>query len=276
MTCLSDANLERFVLGSLTPGQEEREHIFDCDRCRERVGLLAALNQEFAVREETVSHGIERLFGEATPELPVISLHPMQSGRHTPDRFYRLAAQGERPVEKFDVFSFSNPEKGIVGRVLCDKESREVSLFLIAEDMQKVKGQKVTLVDTDLEAITDDEGRAQFGKQPDFKCSNIQIQSPLATFDLSPHQIETRPASRRHSGLLKNAEHDEITLEIDKSSEPNSYRISIVKIKGTKGKKELQVVAFTDQERTLSQSTKKGVTVLETDGPESILRIHIF
>ena len=189
---------------------------------------------------------------------------------------FRLAAQGGGPSERFSVASFSNEKENIVGRVMQDRHNSEVSFYLMADDKEKVKGRKVKIIDSDLEGITDSQGFVNFGPITEFKCSSVQIQSPASVFVLSPHHVKMPSKSQSHSFLLKNKQHDEIHIDIDKSVETTSYRISIKTIRKRTDKKELQVVAFTDNDRTLAGQARDGVTVMETKGRERILRIHIF
>ena len=186
MKCLKEYELEKIIMRITQLSIEVREHLFRCDRCRERYTMLSQIYQESLSHKRTKSIYLNKYI--LKPQH--ISLHPINQIHSRDEYLYRLAAKEEQPIEKYTVYSFSNEKEGIVCRVMQDRQSNDVSLFLIADDMEQVKGRKVRLIDSNLEGITDHQGHVKFGKQSDFKCSNVQIHSPLAVFDLTPHVIK--------------------------------------------------------------------------------------
>jgi len=269
MNCLKEIKIEKYILGLTELNKTEIQHILNCDCCRDKYEFFKDFYDELDSENE---FNLESLLDK---NLNMTVLTPMKP-ISTPDNFkYRLAAQSEKPTQKYVVFHFSNDVEGIVGRVMQEKQTQNVFLYLISEDKEKISGRKVKIVDSDLEAITDSKGVAFLGKQEEFTCNGIQIKSPLATFDLTPHNAE-KQVEMKHVLKLKNKNHDEIHITIDEKDLQKSYRISINKISGTQGKKELQVYALTNNNRLLSQTTEKGISVFETEKNEQILKIHIF
>lgn len=269
MKCFTEEKIEGYVLGSIELTAVEIEHILNCDRCLDKYEFFKDFYDELNSAEK---FNLKPFFKEDKNIIILTPIKPLS----TPDNFkYRLAAQSEKLVPKYVIFHFSNDAEGIVGRVMQEKETQNVFLYLIAEDKEKISGRKVKIVDSDLEAITDNNGVAFLSKQEEFTCNGIQIESPLATFDLTPHNAE-KQVEMKHVLKLKNNNHDEINITIDEKDLQKSYRISINKISGTQGKKELQVYALTNNNRLLSQTTEKGISVFETEKNEQILKIHIY
>jgi len=276
MKCFDENYLEKIVMGEEGIRENEKEHLFACDRCRERFLFFTQLHQEFSVFEEIVlDKQVHRLVRNVRLQSHII-LKPIRSASSQKKYPYKLAAKSSESVDKFIVNSFSNMQQGIVGRVLYDRKTAEVSLFLIAENMELVKGQKVKLIDSDLEGITDCQGTVSFGQNSDFQCSAVQIQSPSAIFDLTPHTVDVFDHEDCHSFTLKNEYHDEMFVQIDRGNLSTQYQITLKKLKSKGSTPELQVVALTNKKRTIIRKAQKGVSIFETQKPEKILKIHIF
>lgn len=276
MKCLSEIEIEEKILSAEQFSAEFKQHLFECYRCRE---LFLVLN-EYYQNYDLIRHfdfGMDWLESASSAVAPkIIELVPLKTAVAGSPPAYRLAAMGDSATEKYLVFSFCNEHEGILGRVLQTKKNHMVTLYLIAEDMDRVKGLKVWLPDTNLVGITDNSGKVDFGPQEGFSGSSVQIQSPLAIFDLSPLATKSSETIQKHQFSLQSAQHDEIHIQIDKSSIQTNYQVIIKQLKNRSMAKVLEVIAFTSQERTLSQKAEKGITFFETNESEQILKIHIF
>lgn len=268
MNCLTEEKIEQYILGLYDFVDTEIQHIVNCDRCRERYEFLKDMYTE--LRTENVF--------ELAPDFTekAIIMKPLKS-QSEPDSYnYKLAAQSEKGQQKFIVHHFSNEDEEIIGRILHEKETHDVTLYLLAENKEKIGGQRVKILDTGLEAITDENGVASFGKQNDFSCKGIKIESPLAIFDLQPLKFEKKLIDEKHVFKLKNKNHDEIYIEVDQNQVNKSYRISLAKVKGASEHKELQICILTNTNKMMSRKIEKGVSVFETETDEQILKIHIY
>ena len=87
----------------------------------------------------------------------------------------------------------------------------------------------------------DEKGIASFGKQEDFICKRIKIESPLAVFDLKPLTSEQKSVEEKHVFKLKNKNQDEIHIEVKPNEINKTDQISLANVKGAKGGKELKV-----------------------------------
>ncbi len=268
MNCLSENKIEKYILSSIHLSEQEITHILNCDRCRERYEFIKSFYDE--LKSENAFEA------SLKPDVKAIVLKPLIPKFDSENYNYKLAAQSENGQQKFIVYHFSNEGENIIGRILHEKETDLVSLHLLAENKEKISGQKIKILESGLEAITDENGFAGFGKQDKFVCQGIKIESPLAVFDLKPLKSEQKVLEEKHIFKLKNKNHDEIQIEVQPNEVNKTYRISLAKIIDANQDKELQVCILTDTNKMLTQKAEKGVSVFETETNERILRVHIY
>jgi|GEM_PF-2094884 len=265
--CIDEKELERLALEPSTAVQAAWEHLVSCDRCR-------YIYRAFVEMERLGS--VELPMPEVLATPGVVSILQPIFNHGGENRSRRLAAANAPKEERYIVHSFGNEEQSLVARIMQDRKNQEVTLFLLADDKRRACGQRVILTGTGLEAITDQEGAAHLGVQRVFRCPAIKVQAPLAVFDLAPLTREMATASQMHSFVLKNKQLDEINIEIENLANAQRYRITIKKMTASRSN-ELQVLAFTDRERTIvPQTNPAGVRIFEVESPERVLRIHIF
>jgi hypothetical protein len=265
MPCYTERELEQLLSGERSERNEEMwGHLYRCDQCRHLFFFLQQWEYQFSLLRKDSNNVAARMV-----------LKPVQQAEEDVHRAYRLAAQGKQPAGPIVVHSFSSAEKGVVGRVLYDKQDRHRRLYLISEDMEQVKGAKVRLEGCELEGITDLEGKIDFGLQSEPVCTSVHIQSPQATFDLPPHGIEDFLTSQSHSFQIRNDRHDEIEIVIDREQEQMRYRLSLKRLQGQPPQSALQMVVLTNK-RTIQTDTRQGVSVIETTEPERLLKVHIY
>jgi len=187
----------------------------------------------------------------------------------------RLAAQGEQPAGGYSVASFSNPEKGMIGRLLYDKASHHLQFFLLTETATTASGIKVVLDQGRLAGFTDSQGCVDFGEQSSCCFEQVQIISPHSTFDLT--QYQDKPAGQQKRRELAGLRHQEEEFELDIARSEGSSRYTLFcKRPVRKGKrKELEIVGITDK-RVLTVCTQDGRAVLEIPAGEELQKIHIY
>ena len=268
MNCLSETKIESYILFSVKLSEEEISHILNCDRCRDKYEFFKNFYDQLS--SETI---LEPPFESHEK---VIFLKPVKYHIATRDNNYKLAAQSENGQQKFIVFHFSNEDEEIIGRIMHEKETGLVSLHLLSENKEKISSQKIKILESGLEAITDDNGFASFGKQEEFICQGIIIESPLAVFDLKPLTSEQKSIEEKHIFKLKNKNLDEIQIEVNSNEVNRTYRISLANVKGASKHKELQVCILTNADRVLTKKVEKGISVFETENNERILKVHIY
>ena len=267
MNCLHEHRIEQYVVGALQLTDDELSHLLSCDRCRAQYTFLHDLHQKM----DTPIRKKGKKIGERWKVF-----HPISHEQESSDYSYRLAAQSQRSTPKHVITRFSNPEENMIGRVFMDKATGEVAVHLVAEQREKISAQRVKLLGANLEAVTNDQGIAHFGRQKNLQCTGLQIESPIATFDLHPHIPPKEQLVEKHSYQLKNKFHDEIAIDITPEEGKKHYRISINKIHQHREAKELQICMYTSSHRAVLQPVKHGISCFETGMEESILRIHIY
>ena len=268
MNCLTENKIEKYILSGVALKEDEITHILNCDRCRERYEFFKKFYDE--LKPDNV---FESSFES---DENAIVLKPLKHQLESENYNYSLAAQSENGLQKFNVFHFSNEDEQIIGRIMHEKDTGLVSLYLLSENKEKIIRQKIKILESGLESITDDNGFTCFGKQDEFMCQGIKIESPLAVFDLKPIKSEGDSVEEKHVFKLKNKNHDEIHIEVKPNEVNKTYRISLAKVKNASKRKELQVYILTNTERLLSQKVEKGISVFETETDERILKVHIY
>lgn len=241
-------------------------HLVVCDRCRELFLLLADWHKVYQAQRPTSPAK------SCCQELVLLPIHPAASTDYPP---YRLAAQGEQPTEQYVVSSYSNAEQSIVGRLLQDRHSKKTVLYLIADNPQDVQAVHVELKGPDVQGLTDLQGRIDFGVQSVLNCTAMHVHSPQAVFELSQPDEAWTQTMLNQTFLIKNSRHDEMEIEINHAGSLCTYRLHFRRIMGQLPQNLLQVAAVTNM-RTIVQESRQGISVIETEKPEKLLRIRIY
>lgn len=258
-------------MGNISPSPAEYHHLILCDRCRQLyLGLTeihatlerswSDLRNETAVSPESALDDREVLLMPVTPSL-------------VPDT-YRLAAMGEQPADPYLLFSFHNSERDILARILQDRENGRVRLYLVAKNLEAIQGLRVVLEDSGLEGITDLAGCIDFGIHPQLELTSVRIFSPAAIFSVAGIE-EKFPDKDKHQFIVKNADEEEVMIELERGQPANRLLIRSHKRTAHGETVTLQVVAITNV-RTIIGMPEQGVTVLETDGEEKVLKLLIY
>lgn len=273
MTCISEQKIARLLSDKTSATKMEMEHLLRCDRCRGIYLTLAELNQHFVTgvpAEWSARTDVRLRFKDSN----IIMLEPVTAAMAPEKSVYRLVAMGGASTEPYLLFAFSNEAEGLLGRVLQERETGIVKFYLIGESMDKVQGLQVELDDCGLDGVTDLNGVIDFGRQGELRIRNVRVKTPLTVISLS--QMEERSVeSEKHIFTVKNPQHDEVIIEIDRGRPRTRYHIRCSRKLSPAEDATLQVVAVTDR-RTLVGFPEHGVTVLETDDREKVLKIHIY
>lgn len=275
MSCFDEERLGRISLANAALDPAESEHLLACDRCRQTYLLWLALHQEMrtfapSLLTNTVKSRVRKV-GDANST----TLTPMSLSGTGGIITSRLAAQGERPADGYSVASFSNPDKGMIGRLLYDKTSHHLQFFLLTESATAASGIKVVLDQGRLAGFTNNQGCVDFGEQPTCRFEQVQIVSPHSAFDLTQHQdtFANRPKGRELSGLFRQQE--EFELDIARGESSTRYILCCKKPRRKGKPKELEIVGITDK-RVLTACTQDGRAVLEIPAGEELQKIHIY
>lgn len=274
MKCFSEQQLEQLVWGNTGISEEKRKHLFDCDRCRERYLVLATLHRAMLNPLSDSPCLTDDVTRTERTNAPVL-LAPVRPSGVENIFSHRLAACGEQPAELYAVSSFSNPDMGIVGRLLFNRQSHHLKLFLIAESGEVPHGYKVVLSEGGLTGIVDNKGCVDFGTQPESRFKALEIINPRGVYDfsLAPSLAPQKPKN----DLLAMAEQSQgrIEVTIDRSETGARYLVTVAKPDPAPASAEWEVVGITDR-RIISTTTRDGLTLLEIAADEEMLRICIY
>lgn len=265
MSCYDQNEFEKVILESTAMPQEMYVHLLQCAACRELFLFLSGWNDLFA--------GQQRPSG--TVPLQGMVLGPINEPYAGVRNPYRLAAQGEQPSDLYRVQSFSSLEHGIVGRLMQEKSTLQTSLYLLADRIQNVQALRVELEGSDLAGVTDLQGCIDFGVQPPVTCSGIRILSPQAVFELTEMATTVPMVTETHTYILKNELFDQLLIEVNDADKHVVYRLHFQRHQGKSLQNVLEIVAVTDR-RTIREELRQGVTVIETEKPERLLRVQIY
>jgi hypothetical protein len=265
MPCYDQRDFEKVIIEPAAIPPEMYTHLLLCAQCRELFLYLSGWNDLF-VAEQTLA--------QTSADQEVI-LQPFLLPEPQGQKFYRLAAQGEQPTDLYWVQSFSSPERGIVGRLMQEKSSLQTSLYVLADRIQDVQAVRVELEGVDLTGLTDLHGCIDFGVQPLLTCSGMRIRSPQAAFELTEMDAPVPMASEKHSFILKNECLDELFIEMNHANERTIYNLHFQRHPSKPEQNLLEIVVVTDR-RAIREEFRKGVTVIETEKPEKLLRVQIY
>jgi len=275
MSCFDEERLGRMSLTNAALDPAESEHLLACDRCRQTYLLWLALHQEMRTFTPSLLTNIVKNHVRKVGDADRTTLKSMSLSGAGGIVASRLAAQGEQPVGGYSVSSFSNPQKGMIGRLLYDKTSHHLQFFLLTDSAPAASGIKVVLDQGWLSGFTDSQGCVDFGEQPSCCVEQVQNVSPHSTFDLT--HCQDKPADRRKRRELTKLRHQQEEFELDIARSEGSSRYTLTcKRPARKGKrKELEIVGITDK-RVLTACTQNGRAVLEIPAGEELQKIHIY
>lgn len=267
-TCLDVQEIEQLILGAGALSKSVRKHLLECDRCREYFLALRAIYGAIEpAKGKAAIRGASRI-----SERRILPLFPLPGVNGSAS--HRLAAKGGRPNGSMTVCSFTDRERGYIGRLMHDAVSGRLEFYLVADDMTKTRGIQVHLPEAGLSGITDAEGRIDFGAMEAPECHEIQIVLPRAVIFLEPLDPFAEKSREQHRFVLKDLEDSDIEITVSRET-PQRYILSFQRIDGTPAMRELKIVAITDL-RTFESSAERGVAVLQTEAPERLLKIHIY
>lgn len=270
MRCFSQHRLEAMIRKQSAVGSSEQSHLLGCDRCRERYLALAAL--QLALLSASAEPGDSIV--AAVHSGGEIVLRPLHAPLGGIPASPRLAAQGEQPDDLYLVSSFANAELGMIGRLLYNRQSRHLALYLITESGQIPAGLKVTLDGGRLSGYTSNQGSIDFGDQPEGLYDKVEVHSPRGVCDLT--RTPTGPAARsRQHLILPDHPCAEIELAMEHRPEGWCYELSCPLQAGLNRPAELEIIGITSK-RILAARTHNGHALLQIGPDEEMQKIHIY
>ena len=180
--CPSLEEWQRYLLDDRMENRPALEqHLENCAYCH---FVLERCRQQLAQLERTWS---------ASGSKNVICLLPIEVEAFTDDRVARiLAAQGEEETKQIASVTLASKDRSIVLRAVQDAQSKDIWLYLMADNPASCRGILVRPFATGAEYLTDDSGRVNIGQRewPKEEMLTADAVFPVATFTLSPFRVD--------------------------------------------------------------------------------------
>jgi hypothetical protein len=177
-----------------------------------------------------------------------------------------------------NVESYANAEEDIVARLIRDNRSREMTLYLVGRNQDRLKECILEVEDVDMPLIPDSEGKIDLLDIPKEALENksLRLKSPLAVFNLEPLSDFEEKILVKGEFLVENIECDRIQIEVDEPEKKAVYRIRILKLHGRPEVQKVDVVVSQKSKKPLVSPAYKGIAVFEDVDPEKIMNIRIY
>ncbi len=259
--CPDEFELASYMAGIL-PSEERSAlecHFIDCSECRRtlvEVVRMGPVPDEACIpvslprawrRIEAALNKFDAESGDSINAGKVIPLFPRPLLNHQDDTGHALAAASiENEVPP--LVTFTNEDGSILGKFLRDERTEEVSVFLIAEDMEFVRKALVRIHNPQAgfkaEGLADEYGVFPLGKAPLLRPdeTSLELKMPDATFQLEPRKWRDHLVA-------------ESTLELS-SPEGRTLRIELI-------------------ERGVRREYRLDLSDLCAEQPECTLRVYV-
>jgi hypothetical protein len=175
------------------------QHLERCGYCRlaleERKQFLATISDVW----------------NALGQSKVIYLHPLSIKEEIKSDYFPMAAMGETRDESVEGITLTSPRQEMLLKVLRDRHTNEVWLYLLADEASQYDHVIVKPFDFDREFITDSSGKINLGKidWPKTDVLKAEVRFPEAVFELLPM---TQDTPDRSGIVLATSRGDEIRV----------------------------------------------------------------
>ncbi|MBI5867501.1 MAG: hypothetical protein HZB43_04300 [candidate division Zixibacteria bacterium] len=270
--CPGGVDWDRFVLDPSIPSHAAMaRHLADCEYCQivvaesQRVWdkVLAGMSAQSAAQEHTAGVITLRFIPDLTMIPPVSA----------------LAAKGLHGDPEPSSLTLASPDRTIWLRVVRDKHTRDVWLYLHAEE-ESVSCANAMVQPFGLEEsfIADEQGRVNLGQAPWPASETIQaeVRVPKASFRLMEVSAREQPAGET---TLKSVGGDEIRLSWTGEKRHHRLTIGITRLSGMPADAPIKLAVRTPgQTRPLHVATipPLGTTGMDSEADLAALEIYIY
>jgi len=177
-TCPTGEQWERFLLATqMSQRKALEEHLETCPYCR---FLIAERRRELRELEAVWENSVG-------PQ--VIQLTPLEiADQRGEPATTLLAAQGGGDPMRQEAITLASPDQTLLLRAVRDLRSRELWLYLMADDPSTCRNVLVTPFGGEKEFLTDEQGRVNLGvvDWPKPLALTVDVSLPKAVFTLAP------------------------------------------------------------------------------------------
>jgi hypothetical protein len=165
---------------------------------------------------------------------PLVAPGPILLYRWTPDEAAarpsaRLAAQSKDPSELPVSVTLVSPDKRLMMKAIRDQRTGETWVHLLADDPALIRNVLVRPFGSEIEAITDENGRVNIGsvKWQESETLVAEVRMPRATFTLNRLP---QPAEEGSTALLSSEAGDKIKVTLMEQGTTRQLEIEIVQL----------------------------------------------
>ena len=177
-TCPTGDQWDRFLLDpEMTECKELEQHLTECSVCR----FLVAQRRQSLEELGTIWHETAR------PQC--IRLLPLEIPDSTEEPIARLlAAKGNGDTANAEAVTLSSADRSVLLRAIRDSHTKEVWLYVAADEPNMYRNVVVKPFDADKEYLTDEQGRVNLGviDWPEPEKLTAEVHLPKATFTMTP------------------------------------------------------------------------------------------
>lgn len=241
-------------------------HLQDCPQCRfyvdRRSGELAELKDAW--------------YKTRSPR--VIRLYPLENEISIGAKAeLHLAAEGLDEAQSIGSITLTSPDKEVLLRAVRDHRTRDVWLYIVADDIQKYRQAMVRPFGSDREFFPDEKGRINLGQisWPAREQLTAEIKLPKAVFTLSPVTGELVDTGVTQ---LNSPHGDRIEVTMFGKGRNRRLDIHLLEISGLAEGQTIKIAIRTGEITQILPigSDLKGETTLENLGESDKLEIYLF
>lgn len=290
MKCLTEIELELLVLkkklGKKEVNPRFKEHVQNCAYCSMRTDRLEIFYGEFKKSSsEPVSPLEYKFIQDITRNLSswihVACPLPFQDIHQSKDRLPAVLAAASTDVARLKPFHnlgvLTTEDGEILVRLIRTEKNSHITLHLISDHPQNYKNVLVTIPNVDKEYISDNMGKVHLGNLSLPKATDllVKVQTPFASFDLTPIDIWGAEEVAQTEIVLTNERNDSIKVEFIPSDLNFTLKVHLLKIPSAENN-HFRIMVTRGKQDPKMIKIKKGLAVFQGLKKNSELSIKVF
>lgn len=265
-SCLEIEDWQRYVLDPEAQGQEaNRLHLEICPYCRFLVDQARRELEE-----------LERVWEDALHGVIPLREHPAYVPTEEPS-LTTLAAKGNDEAGETASVTLSSEDQKLLLHAIRDPHSKEIWLYLKADDPSTCRNVLVRPFGTERELLTDDDGRINLGgiKWPKPEELTAEVRLPRATFRLSKVDELSDQGS---SSILESPAGDRIRVSFTGQGRNRKLTVQVLQMaQSTKGSPLKVAIRIADSGHVSDiQSITLAEASFDNVSTEGTLEIYLF
>ncbi len=291
MKCITEIEMELIVLrgklGETPVNLKVKEHIHNCAHCSERATRLETFYGEFRkIVSKSVSlleyKFIQDLAGHFSSWRHIAYPLSFENASHSVEGIPAVLEAASTDVVQFKPFQnlgvLTTRNGKILVRVIRTAKNSDITLHLISNHEQNYKNVLVEIPNVDQEFISDNRGKVHLGNLslPATTDLLVKIQTPFASFDLTPIDIWGTEEVAESEVVLTNESNDSIKVEFIPSGLDYALKVHLLKIASTDENNHIRIMVTRSKRDPKILQPKKGLAVFQGFKKNGELTIKVF